>query len=169
MIILTKIPECFDERYLTERYKSTFYQISEPVEHYVQNIINNQSTTVLFSGNYKCSKNSTFIEPAMFSKAKISWQANTLFVDPAKTKVVEYVIKKINADILCILNSATFVQYQDWQIIFKKIENYKKISKNLLITIPINRFNFNRLKYSYAQIATKLGGVIVDNTIIIWQ
>jgi hypothetical protein len=62
-----------------------------------------------------------------------------------------------------------WIQYQDWQTILDNIKKCRKLTKNILVTLPLNRFNFNRLKYSYEKIADELGGVVIDDTIIICQ
>jgi hypothetical protein len=168
MKILKKIPD-HNEKYLLARYQATFYPISAPVDEFIKDYTKNKTTTILFSGGYRLNIDGTFIEPSMFSRAKIDWKPNTLFIDPANLQLIEYCIKKINSDVLCIINSTLWIQYQDWQAILDNIKKCRKLTKNILVTLPLNRFDFNRLKYSYEKIADELGGVVIDDTIVICQ
>jgi hypothetical protein len=49
------------------------------------------------------------------------------------------------------------------------IENNKTFSKKIIVTLPLSRFEFHRLKYSAADIANLLGGVIVDDAVVVCQ
>jgi hypothetical protein len=83
--------------------------------------------------------------------------------------MLDYVIQKLSPTNLLILHTAVFMRYRTWQEIDQDIKKYKNFTKKIIVTLPLSRFEFHRLKYSAADIADLLGGVIVDDTVVVCQ
>jgi hypothetical protein len=169
MKILSEIPPLVNDKFLIEKYESTLYPLSNKVVDYVSELIIESNTVVLFSGGNRLNFDATYIEPKMFLKADIQWKPKTLFVDPSRTQHVNYVIKKLNPTHLLILNTNMFIRYRLWKDILGDIQHYKKLADKVVVSLPINRFDFNRLKYTDNMITNMMGGTLIDNTIIICQ
>jgi hypothetical protein len=90
-----------------------------------------------------------------------------MFVDPSAPDLVCYAIKKIKPNNLLIINSAVFIGYRNWQDIKQDLDNFKQFVDQIIVTIPLIRLDFNRLKYTNLQIASLLNGVVVDDTVVI--
>jgi hypothetical protein len=168
MQIVSKIPENISKQFALEQYWTGVFPISADVLDYVKKIIS-KDTIVLFSGSPNLSIEGVCIEPSMFSHLSIKWKNNTIFVDPKNQSLLHYVIKKQKSKQLLILNSNIFLQYRSWIDIQKDINVFTNIVNQVIVTIPVNRFDFNRLQFSNTEIATKLGGVIVEDTIVVCQ
>ncbi len=164
MKILSDIPP--NDTFLAEQYESTLYSLPNSVLEYVKSLLNPGQTVVLFSGSSRLNFDALYMESNFFSKSSVKWHPETIFVDPKSNTAIEYAIKKLNVENLLILNSTLFIKYRSWKKIFDDIQNYKKISKKVIVTLPINRFDFNRLKYSVNDIAKMLNGIVLDDTII---
>jgi hypothetical protein len=105
----------------------------------------------------------------MFKHTDINWSSNTLFIDPSKQNLLDYTLKKINPTNLLVLNSATIINYKTWGEMKEVVNHMSQFTPNLIVSIPTQRLDFNRLKYSNTNIAELLGGTIVEDTIIICQ
>ena len=164
MKVLSEIPNSINQEVIPAVYETVLYPISDKVLDYVSFLIDNKSTVILLSGADRLDFDATYIEASMFASAVK--RPNTLFVDHNNKQLVNYVIKKIGAKNLLILNATMFIKYRPWRDILSDIQEYKKIADNVIVTLPINRFDFNRLKYSAEDIAKMLNGVILDDTVI---
>jgi hypothetical protein len=167
MKILTKIPKVVSRNYATEQFQSGLYPLPISVTKEIENKLLPGSTTVLFSGGHRLEFDATYIEPKMFAHANVKWQPRTLFVDPANSKLLFYSIQKLSPANLLILNTSVCIQYQTWEKISTDIDIYKKYASQVIASLPIERFDFNRLKYSAQDIAELLQGTLVDNTVVI--
>lgn len=169
MKILSEIPQVIPKTNLLEQCNSSFYAISKNLELHINKLTYNQSNVFLFSGGHRLNFDGVYIETKVFSEANVNWQANTKFIDPKDDKLLAYTIKKLNPDNLLILNSAIFIQYESNNLIQEKIKYFKTLTKKIIVSLPINRFDFNRLKYTHQDIAEKFNGIIIDDTILICQ
>lgn len=169
MQIISKIPASIDKKYALEHFWTGVFPLPKTVADYVAGLIDNESTVVLYSGSPCLSYNAIYIESAIFSTLPVSWHPNTLFIDPKNKSLLNYTIKKLNVKNLLILNSNIFIRYRVWNEIFNDIQNYKKIAERVIISMPIHRFDYNRFKFSEESIAKELGGILLDDTVIICQ
>jgi len=167
MKILTKIPNSVSQDYATEQFNMCLYALSDNVLTEVTRNLLPGPTVCLFSGGHRLPFVSKYIEPKMFSHTKVKWQPQTLFVDPSNTDLLFYTLKKISASNILILNTSIFIQYRTWQQISKDLDIYKKYTNRVIASLPIERFDFNRLKYTAQDITALLGGVLIDDTVII--
>ena len=169
MNIISEIPPLINEKFLVEQYNSTLYPLSEKIIDHISSVIDDSSSIVLFSGGSRLNFNAAYIEPQMFSKANINWKPQTLFIDPSQNKLINYTIKKLNKTNLIILNTSLFIKYRSWELILQDIQYYKTLVDRVIVSLPIERFDFNRLKFSSHAIASMMGGILLDDTIIICQ
>lgn len=167
MEILTKVPDAVSQSRPIEQFQSCLYDLPATVATEVSNKLLPGSTVILFSGGHRLSYNATYIEAKMFSHCDLEWKPNTLFVDPANSKLLMYTIQKIAPANLLILNTSIFIGYRHWQEISKDINNFKTVSQQVIATLPIERFDFNRLKYSAQDITNLLQGMLIDNTVVV--
>jgi hypothetical protein len=105
----------------------------------------------------------------MFSHIDVNWKPNTIFVDSSHSDLLDYTIKKLSPTNLLILNSTFFIRYRPWQDISRDIKRLKKLTKKITVTLPLCRFDYNRLKYTAMDIADLLEGVLVDDTVVVCQ
>lgn len=171
MKILTKIHNevSSNPKHAKEQYEINLYAIPSRVLSYVSDNMTPGPTTVLFSGGPRLNFSATYIEPKMFSHCDIDWKPDTVFADPSQTDVLDYVIQKLAPANLLILHTAIFMKYRPWQEIDQDIKKYRNFAGKVIATLPLTRFEFHRLKYSSTDIANLLGGVIVDDTVVVCQ
>lgn len=168
MRVVSKIPEIISDQFALEQYWTSVFPISASVLSYVKKIVS-EDLVILFSGSPNLPIEGICIEPNMFSHLDINWKNNTIFVNPTNQLLLQYVIKKQKSKQLLILNSNIFLQYRSWIDIQKDINVFAKLVEQVIVTIPVNRFDFNRLQFTDTEIAAKLGGIIVEDTIVICQ
>jgi hypothetical protein len=171
MKILTKIHSEISSNpvHAKEQYEINLYAMPSTVLSYVSDHMDPGSTTVLFSGGPRLDFSATYIEPKMFSHCDIEWKPNTIFASTSQPDMLDYVIQKLLPTNLLILHTAFFIKYRPWQEIAADIKKYKTFAKKVIVTLPLSRFEFHRLKYSSVDIANLLGGVIVDDTVVVCQ
>lgn len=169
MRILSKIPSALSENHALEQYWTSVFPLSNIVTEYVTGLIDHQNTLILYSGGPRLSFDATYIEPAVFSNLPINWHQKTLFIDTENKKLIEYTIKKLKPKNLLILNSNIFIKYRLWTDILSDMQTFKKLSEKVIVTMPILRFDFNRLKFTEQQITSKMNGVLLDETVIVCQ
>ena len=171
MKILSKIHSeiSSDPKHAKEQYEINLYTMPSTVLNYVSDHMDSGSTAVLFSGGPRLNFSATYIEPKMFSHCNADWKPDTIFADPSQTDMLDYIIQKLAPTNLLILHTAVFMRYRQWQEIDADIKKYKTFAKKIIVTLPLSRFEFHRLKYSSADIAGLLGGVMVDDTVVVCQ
>jgi hypothetical protein len=170
MQILSEILPLRRKEFIVDQYKSTLYPIPQAVLDYVTNQLLPGNTVVLFSGEHRFNLDATYIEPKFLLPLTTSTRnTKIIFADPGNTELLAYTLAKLQIKNLLLLSNATFIRYRNWQEIKNDIDYLKKYTKQLIVTLPITRFDFNRLKYSNNDIAVKLGGVLQEDTVIICQ
>lgn len=171
MKILTKIHSeiSSNPEHAKAQYEINLYAIPSTVLSCVYNNMMPGSTAVLFSGGPRLDISATYIEPKMFSHCNIDWKPDTIFASSSQPDMLDYVIQKLAPTNFLILHSAFFTRYRPWQEIAADIKKYKTFAKKVIVTLPLFSFEFHRLKYSSVDIANLLGGVVVDDTVIICQ
>jgi hypothetical protein len=169
MKVLSTIPTDINPKFVTEQLFSTLYPLSTDIINRVESLLDPGTTVVLFSGGFCLPWPVNYIEARMFQSANVDWKPNTMFVDPSQASLLEYVLKKLNPTNILILNSAVFIKYRSWEKIQHDVDCYKNIAKKVIVTLPITRFDFNRLKYSAHDIAKILKAELLNDTVIICQ
>lgn len=169
MTTLYNVPSEINNNFVTDQYKFSVYPLDDTIIEYVIEKLLPGLTVVLFSGGFRLQLDAKYIEPKMFANADVVWKPDTMFIDSGNQKMLKYVLSKLQPANILILNSGIFLQYRSWENIQQDINEFKKFSKQIVISLPVNRFDFNRLKYSYTDIAKKLNGNVINKTIIVCQ
>jgi len=170
MQILSETQIVTDQAYVFDQWQSSLYPVPDSVIDWVSNHLLDGQTVVLFSGEHRFDFDATYIEPNLLSNIKKQYRhPNVIFADQNKPVTLNYALKKLNIKNLLLLNTAHFIRYRHWEEILVDIQHLKQYSDRIIVTMPILRFDFNRLKYSNQDIATKLGGVLLDDTVVICQ
>lgn len=169
MKILNSIPPKVDTLYAKDQCLHSIYHVPNAVEETVKNKLISGKTVILFSGGFRLSLNGQYIEPKMFEDADLPWQKGTIFIDPSNKQILEYTLNKLDISNLVILNSTVFIKYRSWDKIQNDINKFKHFTKQVIVSIPVDRMDFNRLKYSNEAIASKLKGTLIEDNIIICQ
>lgn len=168
MNVLTEIPSLSSDEFVVDQYKSTLYPIPESVIEYVTKRLLPGNTVVLFSGEHRFNINATYIEPKfLLSMTRSSKNSKIIFADQHNTKLLYYTLDKLQIKNLLVLNNGHFIRYRDYQEIIVDMNNLKKYTDQLIVTLPLIRFDFNRLKYSNEEIAVNLGGTVLEETVVV--
>lgn len=171
MKILTKIDSniSLDPDHAKEQYNFNLYQLLPAVLDSVRANVIPGSTVVLFSGSPRFDFDATYIEPKMFSQCDIAWKPNTIFIDPSQTEMLDFTLKKLAPTNLLILHSVVFMQYRQWHEIHSDIKKYKNFAERVIVSLPLDRFEFHRLKYTSQDIAKLLGGSVIEDSVVVCQ
>jgi hypothetical protein len=168
MQILSEIIPITDRKIFIDQYQYSLYPISNSVIKCVTDNLLPGKTVILFSGHHRFNFDAVYIEPTFLSTiAHPKQNSKIIFANQSDTKLLNYILKKMHVTNLLVLNTASFIKYRSWQEIKNDIYQLKELAEQVIVTLPLNRFDFNRLKYSSDDIATKLGGVVLDNTVVV--
>jgi hypothetical protein len=170
MKVLSEIPVLADQEYIVDQWLSSLYPISNNLMTWVQSKMQPGNTVVLFSGQHRFEFDATYIEPNFLSNTKhLNQSKKIIFANQNNPITLNYALKKLKIKNLLVINTAHFIGYRHWEEIAVDIKELKKYTEQVIITLPIERFDFNRLKYSNEQIAKALNGDIIDSTVVICQ
>lgn len=167
MKILDQVPELLD--FTDDQAEKLFFPLNNLLIDHLHSKLNQNNNAILFSGNFRLPYNCLYLEEKMLSHTTLKWRQDTIFVDQSNESLIKYILKKHNCDCIAILHSNTFVGYQNYKNILLKIKKLKELVNQVIVTLPIHSLDFNRLKYSYYDIANKLEGYIFDDSFVICQ
>jgi len=162
----------------TQQFQTSIYHISNNVIEFVQSRLHAGNTAVLFSGGWRFDFDATYLEAKFFEDTAISLKENTYFVEPivldirpssvADAELHDKVMYNTNAANILILHSALFCNYQSMDTIIDRMKRYQQFHpKQIMLSVPHERVNFNRLKYSVNDIAQQYQADVVDNSFVI--
>ena len=169
MQILNNVPSNTNIKYVKEQCLCNVYPVSDTITDNIKNKLLPGVSVILFSGGYRLDFDGIYIEPKMFKQAELPWQQGTIFIDPDDQHLLEYTLKKLNISNLIIVHSTVFVKYRKLDVICQHIAHLKGFAKQVVVSIPINRMDFNRLRYSNKDIANNINATLVEDGIIICQ
>jgi hypothetical protein len=169
MKVLSQIPCSIDQQWARAQFDTCLYPISLLVLQQVSNLMLSGTCAVLFSGGHRLHFDATYIEPKQYQQTSVPWKPRTVFVDPSQQDLLFLVLRKMKTTNLLIINTNIFLRYRHWQSISDDITQFRTMVDRVIVTIPSQRFDYNRLRYDLPTIAQKLQGRVVDNTIIVCQ
>jgi hypothetical protein len=169
MQVLSKIPLEINPNYIDQHLQSSLQDVSPLVVDHVSDLIAGQTTVVLFSGGHRLPWDAVYIEAKMFADAQVAWKSQTIFIDPSNQPLLEYTIKKLNCDNLVIVNNNIFLKYRIWSDIMYDIQQLRHLTGRVIVTMPLCRFDYNRLRYSQQDMARIMGGIVLDHTMVVCQ
>lgn len=167
MQIIDHVPNQINAQYLREQYAVNLYAVSSVLLDSVKSHTIPGKIVCLFSGAERVPGADVYIEPAMFKDSRQDWPGQTIFVDPSRTDLLNLTLTRSKIDNLLIINSVWFSQYQHWTVIKNRVLEFQSYARKLIVTIPLDRFDWNRLRYSTAQIAATMGAEIIENSLLI--
>ena len=157
-----------NKEFVTRRFQKSMYPISSTVIEHVRSKLCSGKTAVLFSGSWRFDFDAIYLEADFFKNNTISLNESTYFVDPNNTTLFNKAMHDINALNILILHSGVFCNYQSIQTILDKMKSYQQFyPKQIILSIPQERVNFNRLKYSANDIAQQYQAEILDDSFVI--
>jgi hypothetical protein len=153
----------------TQQFQKSTYNISADVIEFVRSKLYVGNTAVLFSGHWRFNFDAIYLEAKIFKHNTIvAREKKTYFVEPSDEKLFDKIMYDIEASNILILHSAVFCNYQPMDKIIDKMKNYQKFNpKQIVLTVPHGKIDFNRLKYSVNDIAQQYQIEIVDDSFIV--
>lgn len=142
------------------------YPVSARVLDHVQNISPHQDITWLFSGSWRLPFASRYIELRCFRHANVGWHANTLFLEPEESTTYHYMLAKLRIKTLVILHSDYWVSHKPIELLMQELKDISCWSDQTVLTVPIKHTNFNKLKYSTADICQSFNASVIDDCFI---
>ena len=153
---------------LRHTYNLSFYPISKTVTDHVKSLLRPGPTVVLFSGGWQLDFDAMYLELNSFQNVNIpNIPKNTFFVNPANTTLIHKVLADVGAENALFLHSAMFCDYQPVGQLVEKMEQYLNCVPQVILTIPVIRTDFNRLKYSCEDVAQQYYAEYVEDSFII--
>jgi hypothetical protein len=168
MSVLSKI-NIVDPTFVADQYRSSLYDISDEIVGWVKSKLVSGTTVILTSGSFRFDIDAIYLEPKYLSSYRLNWHQNTMFVNHENNTLIEYTLKKINPANILILNTGIFIQYRNWTSIDADIKRLKQFTSQIIVTIPSDRFDFNRLRYTNQTIAEKLNATTMKDTLLIYH
>jgi hypothetical protein len=151
-----------------ERFQKSVYNISTTVTESIRSRLNPGKTTVLFSGSWRFDFDAIYLEAKIFSNSTILSNKKTYFVEPNDTKLFNKVMHDIRASNILILHSGFFCNYRPLDEIIAHMKQYWQFHpKQIMLSVPQERINFNRLKYCADDLAEQHQAEIIDNCFIV--
>ena len=162
----------------TQQFQTSVYNISTSLVEFVQSKLHAGTTAVLFSGHWRFNFDATYLEAKFFKDTKITAKEKTYFVEPiglgirpnhiADVELHDKIMHDTNATNILILHSALFCNYQSIDIIIDRMKSYQQFHpKQIVLSVPYQRVNFNRLKYTAADIAQQHQLHLVQDSFIV--
>jgi hypothetical protein len=152
----------------TERFQKSVYSISTTVTESIRSRLTPGKTTVLFSGGWRFDFDAIYLESKSFSNSKILSNKKTYFVEPNNTKLFNKVMHDMHASNILILHSGFFCNYQPLDKIIAQMKQYWQFHpKQIILSVPQEKINFNRLKYCAADLAEQYQAEIIDNCFVV--
>lgn len=142
------------------------YPVSDQVLDYVRNVCDHQDITWLFSGSWRLSFPSRYIELRCFRHAQVPWHTNTLFVEPEESAIYDYILRRSQMKTCVILHSDYWIAHRPIDLLMKDLHELSQVSQQTILTVPIRHTNFNKLKYSTQDICKIYNAVVIDDSFI---
>lgn len=167
MQILSQVPCDVDQAWAAEHFNSCLYPVSSQVLDEVGSNMLPGAAAVLFSGGHRLDFDATYIEPKQYKHTVLDWKPRTVFVDPDRQDLLFYALGKMQVTNLLIINTNIFLRYRHWQNIADDINHFRTMVNRVIVTMPSQRFDYNRLRYDLGTMAKMLHGRVIDDTIIV--
>lgn len=156
--------------HVNQRFKKSVYDISSVVEDYVESVLLPGATVVMFSGAWRFALDAVYIESNMFKNHTLCLPKKTYFLDSENTALIDKIMHSIKPINITFLHSGFFCNYQSLNTVIKNMNQYRVYQpKQILLSIPQNRVDFNRLKFSVDDIARQYQTKIIEDSFILQQ
>jgi hypothetical protein len=92
----------------------------------------------------------------------------TYFLDSENTALIDKIMHSIKPINIAFLHSGFFCNYQSLNTIIDNMNQYRVYQpKQILLSIPQNRIDFNRLKFSVNDIAMQYQTKLIEDSFIL--
>ena len=149
------------------RFIASVYPINNNILSCVKNCLLAGPTVVICSGSWRLDLDAIYIESKVFQATTISYPPKTYFTDLGNKHLISCVLDKMQPTNIAFVHSGFFTSYRKIQNIMQDIEWYAQYGKQVIMSSPTNKFDFNRLTTPLAQLAQDVGGFIVEDSIIV--
>lgn len=152
---------------VNQRFQLSVYDISPAVLDLVLSKSVQGNTVTLLSGSWRFNFDATYIEHKTFATSTLKLHKNTVFVDWSNLTAVDTLMSKLQAKNILILHSGMFCRYRHIDTVVDQMLYYKKFNPGqITLSTPSQALDFNRLKYSVNDIASKYQAKLLDNNLI---
>lgn len=159
-----------NQEVLDQRFQRTVYAMSSGLLEHVQSLLLPGNTVVMFSGSWRFNLDATYLEAKVFQKTKLPIHQRTWFVEPDNSELFNKVLEQLAPKNLLLLHSGFFCNYESLDQIMIKISLYQQLintGSQIILTIPQNRVDFNRLKYSCEHVSQNLSIDFFNDSFIV--
>lgn len=155
---------------VNQRFEKSVYNISTEIVNYIESLLLSGPTVVMFSGAWRFALDAVYIESNIFKNHTLALPSKTYFLDPQHTVLIDKIMHSIKPTNIAFLHSGFFCNYQSLSTIIDNLNHYWKYQpKQILLSVPQNRIEFNRLKFSVDDIAQQYQTQVIEDSFILQQ
>ena len=149
-------------------YNVSVYPMSTAVSNHIKSLLQPGTTAILYSGGWRLDFDAEYLELNTYQTLNIpNIPKKTYFIDPKNTESIHKVLCKIDAKNVLFLHSAWICNYQSLDKVIASTDKFLLYGAQIILSVPAIRTDFNRLKYSCADIAQQYSAEYVDDSFII--
>jgi len=153
---------------VNQRFEKSVYDIPSAVVDCVESLLLPGATVVMFSGAWRFKLDAFYIESNTFKNHTLALPEKTYFLDSENTALVNKIIHSIKPTNIAFLHSGFFCNYQSLNTIIDNMNQYRVYQpKQILLSIPQNRIDFNRLKFSVDDIVMQYQTKLIEDSFIL--
>ena len=153
---------------VNQRFEKSVYDISSAVVDCVESLLLPGATVVMFSGAWRFALDAFYIESNTFKNHTLSLPKKTYYLDSENAKLIDKILHSLKPVNIAFLHSGFFCNYQSLNTIINNVNQYCVCQpKQILLSIPHNRVDFNRLKFSVDDIAQQYQTKIIEDSFIL--
>ncbi len=149
------------------RFLASVYPINNNILSCIKNCLLPGSTVVICSGGWRLNLDAIYIESKVFQSTTLPCPSQTYFTDLGNKNLLSCVLDKMQPTNILFVHSGFFTSYRKIQNIIQDINWYAQYGKQVVMSSPTNKFDFNRLTTTLSQLAQDLGGFSIDDSIIV--
>ena len=153
---------------VNQQFKKSVYDIPSAVIDCVESLLLPGATVVMFSGAWRFALDAFYIESNTFKNHTLALPEKTYFLDSENTALIDKIMHSIKPINIAFLHSGFFCNYQSLNTIIDNMNQYRVYQpKQILLSIPQNRIDFNRLKFSVNDIAMQYQTKLIEDSFIL--
>ena len=167
-IIQHNTPTEYHQHIVDRLCKSSVFPISEKVVAKVHQMLQPGPTMVLFSGGWRLNIDATYLEVDGFKSVAVAQtKKKTYFVDINNTKLLLKILNDSRTKNILFLHSGMFCNYKHIAELITSMDQWAINDAQVILSVPTIRTDFNRLKYSCADIARQYSAEYIEDSFII--
>ena len=155
---------------VNQRFEKSVYDMPSAVVDYIESLLLPGATVVMFSGGWRFAFDAIYMESNAFKNHTLALPKKTYYLDLENTELTDKIMHSIGPINIAFLHSGFFCNYQSLNTIIHNINQYRVYQpKQILLSVPQNRVDFNRLRFSVDDIAQQYQTKIIEDSFIIQQ